>query len=418
MHFVARVVLLAGPPHRPRLRLAGDLMVVATAIGVDLLVWGGDRRTRFGGTVTPWTVPVATVSVLAVLLLRWHRPVTVFWFEWVFGFAGLLLPAYEPFAGLLVALHAIACRARTAVALPALLASLLPFSIDSYDSAVATPGDPLPRSAAAVVLWAVLATAVWGLGRLTYSASRRADIFHRIQSAEAAQALQEQRLRLARELHDIVANSVSAMILQAAGAQKVVQLDGPIQQALQAIEATGVQAMHELHRLLGLLRSTGQADPPDQPGIDHIAALVDRARDNGLHVECVTQGARVSLGATIELVAYRVVQEALANTAKHAGRGAAAVVEMHWQREGLVLIIRDTAGAEPPDFSRVSAISSGQGLIGLRERVLLAGGRLDAHAIPGGGFLVRVSLPAAGRNPRDTARKLELATSVLNNPVR
>src|SRR4051794_12086046 len=160
-----------------KLRSLGNAFIVVLAIAVELLVWGGDRGLRGGGSLPLWVVPALTVLVFAVLPRRRQRPVAVFWVQWSYALAGLVLPGYEPFAGLLVALHAVACRMRSRLAAVALAACILPFAINSYNSASAAKAASFAASfASAAALWAVLSLAVWGLGRLSFAAERRADL--------------------------------------------------------------------------------------------------------------------------------------------------------------------------------------------------------------------------------------------------
>ena len=247
-----------------RLRLAGDVALVVLAIIVDLVVWSGKRQLINGETLPFWVVPVLTILVFSTLLARWRHPSAVFWVQWTYALAGLLVLGYEPFAGLLVALHAVACRTRPLVARTAIIACVVPFAIDSYNSTAYLNGSVAAGFATSALLLAVLSGTVWALGRFSYAAKRRAEKERELQAAEGEAAVRAERLRLARELHDVVAHAVSAMILQAAGARTLVHpRDDRVQQSLEVIEAAGVQAMAELHRLLGLLRSVDPASADD-----------------------------------------------------------------------------------------------------------------------------------------------------------
>lgn len=208
-----------------------------------------------------------------------------------------------------------------------------------------------------------------------------------------------ERLNLARELHDILSHSLSAMILQAAGARAVAQhSDEQLRLALEAIESTGIQAMEELHSLLGLLRSAGSDDGNQYAhasSLHDLDALVDSVRISGMEVEKVEDGYPTALDRSVDLAAYRIVQEALTNTAKHAGSGASATIHLRWTRRYLKLAIRDRSGAGAGESP---ALPSGYGLTGLAERVALVGGSLETKPVAEG-FLVRAFLPVHPKVP-------------------
>jgi signal transduction histidine kinase len=386
---------------RSRLRLAGDVALVVLAIIVDLVVWGGDRQLRTGATLPFWVVPALTTVVFSTLLVRWRHPAAIFWVQWTYALAGLLVPGYEPFAGLLVALFAVASRTRPLVAWTAIIACVIPIAIDSYN---AMAGLNVSVFAAEALLLAVLSGTVWALGRLSYAARRLADKERELQAAEGQAAVRAERLRLARELHDVVAHAVSAMILQAAGARTLVHpRDDRVRQSLEVIEAAGVQAMAELHRLLGLLRSVDPASADDvyehQPTLKDLPSLIDLSRASGLVIDLAAEGEAAELDPSVDLAAYRIIQEALTNSSKHAGQGAAIRIHLRWHSDGLTITARDSTGLERPGRGRARPLSSGHGLIGLAERVNLVGGQFESGAVAGG-FLLRAELPlSAARLP-------------------
>lgn len=371
---------------------AGDVALVAVVAAVDLLVWGGDRALWDGRELSLWVVPALTIGFYSLLLARWRRPLSVYALQWTYALAGLLLPGYGPFAGLLVALYAVARKSTRRVALLALIACALPFGVNSYNASVPDgDGNPAATFAVLMVLWGALTLTVWGLGRVTYAAERRAE---QEKQEQAAAAVRAERLYLARELHDIVSHSVSAMILQAAGARTLVpHEDEQVRTALTNIENTGVEAMGELHRLLGLLRAANPLDHHDGSippvSLQDLDALVRSVRSSGVDVEVVVEGHPDELDRSVSLTAYRVVQEALTNTIKHAGRGASARIHLRWDPDGLTLTIRDRAGFGARGKPE---LSSGHGLSGLTERVKLVGGSLEAGRIADG-FLVQAHLP-------------------------
>lgn len=380
------------------MRRLGDVVVVVVAVIVDLIVWGGARQLRFGGLLPFWIVPTLTVATYSTLLVRRRWPIEVFALQWTYGLAGLIVSGYEPFTGLLVALHAVACRTRTRDAWIVLLACAVPFGVDTYDTAVVgTHSSVVVRAAAIGIVLLTLVATAWGLGRLTYLANDRARLMQEQHAAEATHAIRTERLRLARELHDIVAHAVTAMILQAAGGRTLVGPDDDrIREVFTAVESVGVQAMNELHRLLGLLRS---ADPEhtgehydQQPRLRDIQALIDLSRAGGLDVHAAVEGAPGELDRSVDLAAYRIVQEALTNITKHAGRGAAVNIRTQWSGDRLTISVQNTHGQLRREHGNLARLSSGHGLQGLAERVSLIGGRLETGAVSDG-FLVRAELP-------------------------
>jgi signal transduction histidine kinase len=196
-------------------------------------------------------------------------------------------------------------------------------------------------------------------------------------------------MRIARELHDVVAHSVSVMVVQAGAARSVLDRDPEASvRALGAVEATGRGALTELRRLLGILRPDGaDADHSPQPSLDRLGALIARSRDAGLDVELRVEGRAGALAPGVDLTAFRLVQEGLTNALKHGGRGRAWVV-LRWSADVLeVEVANRIAGPAAHGLA-----SGGQGLVGMRERVALCGGELRAGPI-GRGFVVRARLP-------------------------
>jgi signal transduction histidine kinase len=222
-------------------------------------------------------------------------------------------------------------------------------------------------------------------------------------------AVAEERGRIARELHDVVAHSVSVMVVQAGAARRTLGAS-PDQAAaaLGQIESTGRQALVEMRRLLGLLRDGDQEDAAlaPQPSLEYLDSLAAAAREAGLPVEVTVEGEPRPLPAGVDLSAYRIVQEALTNSLKHAGP-ARAKVRVRYGREVLeVQVTDDGESLEPPSAAAApfrpadSPVDSdrrrrrsGNGLIGMRERVAMFGGTLEAGASPGGGYRVAARLP-------------------------
>jgi signal transduction histidine kinase len=224
--------------------------------------------------------------------------------------------------------------------------------------------------------------------RVVGDRERRAQIAERERDLVAREAVVEERARIARELHDVIAHHVSMIVLQAGAERRV--LDGAntsTREVLETVERTGRSALTEMRRLLGMLRGDASDPLTPQPGLTDVPTLVGQLREAGLPVELHVEGELLELPVGIELSAYRIVQEALTNALKHAGE-ASATVNIRHGLDSLELEIVDDGAGTP-----ALVASGGHGLVGMRERVALYGGRLDAGRRPGGGFAVRVLLP-------------------------
>jgi signal transduction histidine kinase len=216
---------------------------------------------------------------------------------------------------------------------------------------------------------------------------------------KAAQAVTEERARIARELHDIVAHYVSVMVVQAAGARRIADKD-PVEarKALEAVESAGRTALAEMRRMLEILRTDDPGMGP-QPGLGEIDRLIQHVRDAGLPVTYSVEGEACCLPVGMDLAAYRIVQEALTNTVKHGGKAAARVTVRYTEETLEIEVVDDGRGAAAPLLS--AAEGGGHGLIGMRERVGLFGGELHTGPILTGGYRVFARLPI---EPDDIAR--------------
>jgi len=278
---------------------------------------------------------------------------------------------------------------------------------------------------AIVVLWGCV-LAAWVLGdsmryRRGYYAALE-DKAARLEAERHAQAkiaAAAERARIARELHDVVAHHVSVMVVQADGAGYALRSDPDrAQAALSAIATTGRQALTEMRRLLGVLRSADQhTELAPVPGLGELRELLDQARAAGLEVSYTLTGTPHDLPEGVELAAYRVVQESLTNTRKHAGLAATAAVTLRYEPEGLTVEVTDD-GMAP-----VSDQPGGHGLAGMRERIVMYGGTVQAGPLPGGGFGVTAHLPcptwAAERGSRaaDENAPAEPASEATPEPL-
>lgn len=218
----------------------------------------------------------------------------------------------------------------------------------------------------------------------------RAEALERQQELRAHEAVAEERARIARELHDLVAHNVSLMVVQAGAERHALPEDqAATREVLGSIEQAGRQALVEARRLLGMLRrKDDRQELEPQPSIDHLPRLVEQVERAGLPVEMHVEGERQRLPAGVDLCAYRLVQEGLTNALKHAGPARAEVV-LRFAPRALEVEVRDDGRGVP----KANADGAGHGLIGMRERVALYGGRLYAGRCERGGFEIRAHLP-------------------------
>ena len=256
--------------------------------------------------------------------------------------------------------------------------------------------DPSERLAGPALYCSLVA----GLG--LYVASRRVSIEALRERAErldrerellAERAVADERVRIAQELHDVVAHNVSLIVVQAQALGATVP-DERVTEATMGIADLGRQTMSEMHRTLKLLRTeddeAARRDP--QPGLGDLDELLERARSAGVRVELAIEGEPRPLSQSADLSAYRIVQEALTNVVKHAGR-AEATVTLGYRADGLELAIVDRGDGAPPSTGARDGGAGGHGLVGMRERAALFGGTLTAGPRGVGGFEVRGMLP-------------------------
>ena len=242
-------------------------------------------------------------------------------------------------------------------------------------------------SADTVIFYTLLLSTPWAAGRAVRQ-QRLKDRELEQERGRAAAAIVEERARIARELHDVVAHSISVMVLQARGGRRVLQSDpADAHDAFAVIEWTGQQALDEMRRLVGMLRSGDEGLPlAPQPSLKELGTLVEQARAAGLPVDVAVEGEPRDLPPGLDLSAYRIVQEALTNALTHAGPARARVV-LRYRVDELELEVSD----DGPGRGEVSG--SGYGLVGMRERVAIYGGELQAGRRPEGGYALRVRLP-------------------------
>ena len=241
------------------------------------------------------------------------------------------------------------------------------------------------------IVFAVAWVVGFGLGqkfREGDEARERAERAEREREEQARLAVAEERARIARELHDVVGHSVSVMTVQAAGARSLLDPDQERErEALMVVEQTGREALAEMRRLVGVLRRPEEAPAlAPQPSLGHVDRLVEQAREAGLPVELRVEGDPVELSAGLDLTAYRLVQEGLTNAVKHARANHADVLVRYDDGHVELTVTDDGTGDGGGE-------SGGHGLVGMRERVSVYGGELEAGPRPGGGYRLRARLP-------------------------
>jgi signal transduction histidine kinase len=356
----------------------------------------------------------AMLGELAVLPLRHRFPMAVFGVTLAMAVAhSLLLPIAPSPADLAVAVAIFTIadkRSRLVSAATAGFGLLLAVGTDTMLAAGTSPDKSSATSQ--VLLWqsmivpALVLAAAWIAGdsaktRRAYVAEveRRAADAERDLGRKAELAAAAERERITRELHDVIAHALSVMVIQAQGAGSALRRRQIAETgaALDVIVATGRGALSETRRLLGVVRRAAGTEPElaPQPGLDDLPALAAGVRGTGTPVQLRVTGAIRPLADGIELSAYRIIQEALTNTMKHGGPGAAAMVAVHYAGSELVIEITDD-GAPSTGHAPHASGAGGHGLAGMKARVAMLGGELAAGPRDGTGFSVRARLPVPG----------------------
>jgi signal transduction histidine kinase len=377
-----------------RARAAGDtvlaLGLAAFALG-DALVAAHHGSGWFGPA---WARLVVALVGTVPLVWRVGRPLEVFALVWAAAFASVLLAGghqgpFELFVAVVVAAYSVGAHTEGSRARFGLVLLLLP-------GLVVAPLEVHRGQAAGNVFPTIVWTfGVWLIGRVVRSWRERAVALERLNreldeqrglQAEAAVAVE--RGRIARELHDVIGHNVSMMVVQAGAAARVLEGDqSNVRNALTAIEQTGRQTVDEMRRLIGIVRRDDGLALSPQPTLRDVEQLIANVREAGLHVELRVEGAPIELPSGVDLSAYRIVQEALTNTLKHAGP-ANATVTVRYEIGAVEVEVRDDGASTEQ--------GTGNGLIGMRERVALWGGELEAGRSGERGFAVRARLPLGG----------------------
>ncbi|HUY45975.1 MAG TPA: histidine kinase [Streptosporangiaceae bacterium] len=259
---------------------------------------------------------------------------------------------------------------------------------------IGRPGHTTPAHALALAVGLIL---MLSAAELIRSRSQRAAALERSREEEYRRRASEERMRMARDLHDVVAHNISVINVQASTALHLMERQPDrARSALTIINEVSKQALVELRSVLGVLRDVDENAPrAPAPGLARIGDLIDHAAAAGLSVRVEEEGDRVPLPVDIDLVAYRIVQEALTNSARHSG-GATATVRLTHLADGLMVEVTDNGAPRPPGRGAAvngTTMGSGNGIVGMAERAAAIGGRLHAGSRPEGGFRVRAWLP-------------------------
>ncbi|MFL6143854.1 MAG: sensor histidine kinase [Labedaea sp.] len=376
----------------------GDSLLAGLIAAVDLLFFGVQATANVpnGPTVPPWYVAIPLIiGTVAPLAFRRKYPLVAAYLVLVIGIPHSALElGLASLFGLCIAVYTLVTYVGRKPALLYVIANLVTGAIQLRFQADS------PEEILAVAIFAVLAVALcWALGefvgaRRAYQAEveARLHLLETERDQQAKIAVAEERARIARELHDVVAHAVSVIVVQADGAAYAVRCQPELaERAVKTISSTGREALTELRRLLGVLRSEqGEEERTPQPGTRSLAELAERVRTVGLPVRLDIVGVIDDLPAGVGLGIYRIVQEALTNSLKHAGPGASALVRVERTAGQVELDVLDNGLS---GRRKLVGVSGGNGLIGMRERAHVYGGTLHAGPHPGGGWRVRAVLP-------------------------
>jgi signal transduction histidine kinase len=369
---------LAGP--RADLALA---VVLAVFAELDVLLSQDWRGLVFVNAVV---VPVMALS----LAFRRRRPLTALAVV-IGGFVGLSLAfgASQTWSNVFIMVIAVysavvygraPLQAAALATVGILVGALTDPLIDGFGDAVWGPS--------LIVLTVGAGLTGRGIRARATTLDDRASALDREEQRRAAEAAAEERRRIARELHEIISHSLGVVVLQAGAAERVLDRDpARAREVLESIRATGQEAIGEMGTLLGLLDSSPRSSREPQPSLADLDGLVSRMRDAGLSVELSIEGQRRALPAALELSAFRVMQEALTNALKHAHAAHVRAVLRYAESELQVDVSNDDAAAA------ANGAGTGRGLAGMRERVEVFGGSLEAGPRPGGGWTLHAAFP-------------------------
>lgn len=369
------------------------MLVLLTAATIE--IWLPDDPSTRGWGGPRWaSTLLALASILPLLVMR-RYPVSALAVSFAAACGNLLLTSpqqasFEGFVALVVLAYGAGAYLDTVRAVLTIVVLDAAFVVLGVSLAVLDDYDSLEY--APVPFWLLMA---WVVGRLMRSWQVRAEELEGLtaelkaeRDARARAAVEAERMRIAHELHDVVAHNVSVMTIQATAASRILASDpAAARDALASVERTGRETVDEMRILLGVLRDRGAEEPfAPQPGLAELDALAERVGDAGLPVEVVVEGTPRPLAAGLDLTAYRIVQEALTNVLKHAGEAHARVTVRYTETALELEVVDDGAG-------NGAGGGTGNGLVGMRERVAMYGGQLELGRPREGGWALRARLP-------------------------
>ncbi|WP_035812534.1 sensor histidine kinase [Jiangella gansuensis] len=392
------------PRIHPWLLDASLTVVLAVSAVIALFVYTDPNGIDFQDGDALGVVVVLAITAPLIVRRRWPVPVGLVVAAGLFSFVAV---DYAMPTAAMVMLIAVYSAANYAALLPSLAVLAVNVAASMAYTAASSARHPEQSmdSAASIFISVLLIVGAWGVGRAvrnrrlyTAELEDRARRLERANDVEVRAAIAEERSRIARELHDVVAHHVSVMTVQAAGARRSLHRDVERSaDALRSIEETGRAALAEMRRVVGVLR-TPDGDGRDvpqlatltpQPGLADLDELAEHMRSAGLPVRVEVDGEPGAVPVGVELTAFRVIQEALTNTIKHAGPSAATVHVRYLPTELHLQVCDDGHGVA----AALEGGRPGHGLLGMRERVALYGGTLAVGPRRGGGFEVRAKIP-------------------------
>lgn len=375
-----------------------DVLIVfaATAVVLEVLL----RQDAADAPRTPlwFAVPASALVVLALLGRRrfpFAAPAALWLLAAGFSFVDgrLIVFVNGAYAAGLIAAFLLGNLREAAQARIGLAIVVSGAAIIVYNDPNSSPGDFIFTPVLFAIAW-LAGFALRERAAQAEAAEQRAYHAEREREAAARIAVAEERARITRELHDIVAHAVSVMVLQVGAVRHKLPPElTEDKDALTDVEQVGRTALAEMRRLLGALRDDrSDVELAPQPGVDGLGVLIDKVRRAGLPVRLNVEGVRFPLPPAIDLSAYRIIQEGLTNSLKHASAQQAAVT-VHYEPDGLQLEVRDDG------IGAVTSDGIGHGLVGIRERVKIYGGEMTAGTAPEGGFVLSARLPLEGHRP-------------------
>jgi signal transduction histidine kinase len=387
--------------------MVGDCLLAALVGLIDLMIFITSTVSHVPG-VRPWYLSIPLdIALVAPLAYRRRYPLIVAYLVLVIGIPhGVLgLGLSSLIAEMIVLYSAVVYAGRRHAAIFVAVLALA----NGLQLVIDTTVNPVIASAfmaCGVALCWVLGEFVGARRAYQFEVEARLHLLETERDQATRIAVGEERSRIARELHDVVAHAVSVMVVQADGASYAIRSSPELAgRALNTISETGRGALAELRRLLDVLRNEDRDGEPrvPQPDADALVELTERVRASGLPVDLDIDEDLGDLPAGVSLGIYRIVQESLTNALKHAGRGAKATVRVHRDGDVMGIEIRDDAGGRANALGPVSAragVPGGNGLIGMRERAHVFGGSLDVGPAAGGGWRVHAKLPISSPEPR------------------